>query len=107
MVNVCVYKNEQDFPDCSHHPDVLSRRKAAIVGSVRFDLDIEPGLHAVSVLHDENNNGKLDTNFLGIPREGVGMSNNPPPRRGPPRFAEAAFRLPPQGGEIVVNLVYP
>ena len=37
---------------------------------------IAPGTYAVSVFHDENSNGKLDTNFMGIPREGVGASNN-------------------------------
>jgi uncharacterized protein (DUF2141 family) len=102
-----VYDTDREFPDCGRHPEVASRRKPATIGKMRFDLDIEPGLHAVSVQHDENNNGKLDTDFLGIPHEGVGVSNNPQPRRGPPRFAEAAFRLSPQGGEIVVNLVYP
>src|SRR5215470_4023791 len=37
---------------------------------------IAPGTYAVSAFHDENSNGKLDTNFLGIPREGVGASND-------------------------------
>jgi uncharacterized protein (DUF2141 family) len=42
--------------------------------------------------HDENQKGKLDTNWLGIPREGVGASNNPKPRVGPPKFASAKFQ---------------
>jgi uncharacterized protein (DUF2141 family) len=36
---------------------------------------VAPNTYAVSVFHDENSNGKLDTNFMGIPREGVGASN--------------------------------
>ena len=52
---------------------------------------IAPGRYAVSVYHDENSNGKLDTNFLGIPREGVGASNNARGHMGPPKFDAAAF----------------
>ncbi len=53
---------------------------------------IPAGVYAVSVFHDENLNGRLDTNWLGIPREGVGASNNPKPRMGPPKFAAAEFQ---------------
>jgi uncharacterized protein (DUF2141 family) len=106
-VNICVFTTEQGFPDCSKSPALAFRQQPAVPGTLRFNFNIDPGPHAVSVLHDENNNGRLDTNFLGIPREGVGVSNNPLPRRGPPSFAEAVFRLPPEGTEIVVKLVYP
>lgn len=54
---------------------------------------IAPGTYAVSVYHDENSNGKLDTNFLGIPREGVGASNNARGHMGPPKFDSAKFQL--------------
>lgn len=53
------------------------------------------GRYAITVIHDRNGNGRLDTNFLGIPREAVAVSRNPPPRRGPPRFADAAFDYQP------------
>ncbi len=51
------------------------------------------GTYAVAVFHDENANGKLDTNFLGIPSEGVGVSNNKRPLIGPPSWSDAKFRL--------------
>ena len=53
---------------------------------------IAPGTYAVSVYHDENSNDKLDTNFLGIPREGVGASNNAHGHMGPPKFDSAKFQ---------------
>ena len=53
--------------------------------------DVPPGTYAVAVIHDENSNGKLDTTFLGIPKEGVGTSNNARGHFGPPRFRDAAF----------------
>ena len=51
------------------------------------------GTYAVAVRHDVNRNGRLDKNFLGIPTEGYGVSNNPPPRLRSPRFDEAAFTI--------------
>ena len=53
---------------------------------------VSAGVYAVSIFHDENLNGRLDTNWMGIPREGVGASNNPKPRMGPPKFAAAEFQ---------------
>jgi uncharacterized protein (DUF2141 family) len=55
-----------------------------------FD-NIKPGTYAVGFLHDENNNGKMDTNFLGIPTEGYGASNNARGTMGPPKFDDAKF----------------
>jgi len=49
--------------------------------------------YAVAVFHDENNNGKLDRNFLGIPTEAYGFSNNTKALFGPPIFDKAKFFL--------------
>lgn len=55
--------------------------------------DLPYGRYAVSVMHDENKNKKLDTNFIGIPKEGHGVSNNATSSMGPPKFEDAAFTL--------------
>lgn len=55
--------------------------------------DVSPGVYAVTVLHDRNDNRKLDKNPLGIPREAWGVSNNVRPRVRAPRFEDARFRL--------------
>jgi uncharacterized protein (DUF2141 family) len=65
-------------------------------------VGIPPGTYAVSLFHDENSNGKLDTNFMGIPREGVGASNNAKGHFGPPQFEAAAFRFP--GGRLNLTI---
>ena len=70
--------------------------------STRFDLP--PGLYAVSAVYDENANGQLDTNLLGIPSESVGTSNNAKALFGPPDFEDAAFDLPEGGATIVIRL---
>lgn len=59
--------------------------------SVQFD-GLSPGSYAISIVHDENANGRMDA-FLGIPREGFGFSGNAAPRLGPPSFREAPIEL--------------
>jgi len=63
---------------------------------------LEPGTYAVSVFHDENSNGKLDTNFLGMPREGVGASNDAKGHMGPPKFDAAKFQF--SGGRLNLKI---
>jgi len=60
------------------------------------------GRYAVSVFHDENSNGKLDTNFMGIPSEGVGASNGAKGHLGPPKFEAAAFHF--SGGRLELKI---
>ena len=53
--------------------------------------DLPPGRYAAQVSHDENNNNKVDRGLFGIPKEGVGFSNDAKIRMSPPKFDEAAF----------------
>lgn len=55
--------------------------------------DIPKGVYAVSIFHDENDNGKMDTNFFGIPSEDYGCSNNATGFMGPPKWEDAKFEL--------------
>ena len=66
---------------------------AASDGTYRLS-NITDGEIAVLVYHDENSNGRIDKNFIGIPREPLAISNNYQPK-GPPSFARASFRMPP------------
>ncbi|MGH8027562.1 MAG: DUF2141 domain-containing protein [Pseudoxanthomonas sp.] len=54
--------------------------------------DLKPGSYAVMITHDENGNGKLDTNVVGMPLEGYGFSNNPKVMR-KPTWDEARFEI--------------
>lgn len=72
---------------------------------VRFE-DIPYGSYAVSVFHDENSSGRLESSLFGIPREGVGTSGNPGFRFGPPRFSDASFVLDSPQRTISITLRY-
>ena len=49
--------------------------------------------YAVAVFHDENSNGKIDTNWIGMPKEGIAVSNKAKGFMGPPSFKDASFVL--------------
>jgi uncharacterized protein (DUF2141 family) len=105
---VCsLYSSADGFP--KEADKALAHTSAAITDkrAVCEFVGIAPNAtYAISVFHDENSNGKLDTNFMGMPREGVGASNGAPGHFGPPKFDAAAFRF--QGGrmDLKITIVY-
>ncbi len=66
---------------------------------------MKPGTYAVSLVHDENANGKLDTKAM-IPGEGFGFSRNPMILFGPPSFGGAKFTLDANGGAQAIKMKY-
>jgi uncharacterized protein (DUF2141 family) len=105
---VCsLYSSADGFPK---EADKAKARTSAAITDKRAVCEfagVAPNAtYAISVFHDENSNGKLDTNFMGIPREGVGASNGAKGHFGPPKFDAAAFRF--QGGrlELKITIVY-
>ena len=106
QIACALFASHEGFPDeqdKAAHGKVL----VASAGTVEFEFDEVPlGKYAISVLHDENNNGRLDTNFLGMPREGYGVSGDAYRRFGPPRYDDALVELGP-GLTLVIPLRYP
>lgn len=54
---------------------------------------LPPGDYAISAIHDENDNKKLDKSFIGMPTEGVAFSNNAKVSFGPPKFEKVRFHV--------------
>ena len=66
----------------------------AAPGAVTIVLtNVAPGVYAVQAFHDENDNMDIDRSPLGLPKEGMGFSNDAPMRYGPPQFADAAITI--------------
>lgn len=57
--------------------------------------NIPPGIYAIFLFHDTNNNNRMDKNFLGIPKEGYGASRNRLPFAAAPGFQENKFQVAP------------
>lgn len=93
-LHISVYDNEDawlgDDKAAALAVDIDSARQGELVIA---ELSLAPGDYAVSIFYDKNGNGKLDTNFIGIPKEPVALSNNAKPSFGPPKYEDALFTL--------------
>ena len=105
QVLACLTMRPDAFPDCAKDPD--AHRLAVPAGtSVQLDFGAVPqGRYAVSLVHDENGNGRLDTRLM-IPREGFGFSRDAPVRMGPPRFERAAFPVEAHAVQLEIRMRY-
>jgi uncharacterized protein (DUF2141 family) len=68
--------------------ETIANNKSVIVIN-----ELKPGKYAFKYFHDENNDDKLNTNFMGIPKEGYGFSNNAKGSFGPPSFDKMVFEI--------------
>jgi uncharacterized protein (DUF2141 family) len=99
-----VFRTADGFP--ADHAKSVNCQVRPANGDGVFTVDLPPGTYGASVLHDENRNGRIDTNFLGIPKEGYGVTNNPKPRRRAATFGEATFSLPATGADLTLSIQY-
>ena len=104
-VSLLLFRSSTGFPD--NPPSAVASRSLPVNedGIYKFDR-LPPGKYALSVIHDENENARLDKNVLGIPREGYGFSGNPKALFGPPGFDMVAFSFDGSSFELSVKLIY-
>jgi uncharacterized protein (DUF2141 family) len=85
---------------------VLSKKVAisdALDGElVRTELQLPLGDYALSIFYDKDDDGQLDTNFVGMPKEPIALSNNAVAKFGPPKYADAVFTL---GAEPMIQRI--
>lgn len=88
-VNVAVCDKERFLKDCAYSASVPAR-----AGTTTVTVEnVPPGTWAVLAYQDENGNGKLDRNLLGIPSENYGFSRDAAGKFGPPGFDAAAIEV--------------
>lgn len=90
-LRICLTRDPANFPRCVDDSRAVRRNIPAASGGTEF-TGLPAGGWALALIHDENDNRRLDT-IAGIPREGVAFSRNPPLGFGAPRFESAKFAL--------------
>ncbi len=90
-VLVSLFKEGEGFPDKAEKAFrkervAISDKKAIIQFS-----SVPAGKYAVAILHDENDDTKMNKTWLGLPKEGYGFSNNVTGTFGPPAYTKASF----------------
>ncbi|NTW84117.1 MAG: DUF2141 domain-containing protein [Chlorobiaceae bacterium] len=106
FLGISLHNSKKGFPG-KHELAVTSQQKDYSGSTEKFVFENVPyGTYAISVAHDENGNGKLDTNFIGIPKEGVGVSNNPKIGMGGPKYDPCSFMLNSEQIDLTITMKY-
>jgi uncharacterized protein (DUF2141 family) len=105
-IRVALFQQEDGFPN--DHKKAFYSGTFDIAGTqLNFTIeDLPYGEYALAILHDENGNEKMDFNFLRMPKEGYGVSNNVTRSLGPPKFKDAKFMLSSVNMQMEITLNY-
>ena len=106
QVLINIYEDETNFP---YHPSQSIAVPKSKLRDTNFQLPLAlaNGTYAITLLDDENNNGEMDYNWMGLPREGFGFSNNVKPNlSGPPSFEDCQFKIGTSDNQIMIKWVY-
>jgi uncharacterized protein (DUF2141 family) len=88
-VNVAVCDRERFLKQCAYTASVPAKEGENVIAV----HGVPKGTWAVLVYQDENGNGQLDRNFIGIPKENYGFSRDAAGKFGPPSFEDAAIQV--------------
>jgi len=100
-INVALFNSEKDFLNKAF----MSKVKKANTGELEFEFeDVPNGEYTISIYHDENENGELDKNFIGIPDEPYGVSREGRSMFGPPNYDDAKFILANENAKLIISL---
>lgn len=105
-IRIALFNNESGFP--TDETKAFKRVAIQITGeSVNTIIKNLPyGNYAISAFHDENNNSIFDTNFIGIPKEGNGVSNGTGKSLSTPNYSDASFQFTESSTNINIRLFY-
>ena len=106
QVFICLWENGTNFPKCEQG-NGAKRVAVKIVGGLAetsFDGLIEGKSYAVSAHHDEDGNGKVEKNAVGIALEGIGISGNPGFSPLAIRFSKNSFVMKPNLDPVVLHI---
>jgi uncharacterized protein (DUF2141 family) len=94
VIRACVFKTATAFPNCEKGDNTVKITVPANGPTVKFAIPgVTPGTGAVSLFIDADDSGKMKTGFMGIPKSGVGFSNNAWESFGAPKFDKAKIAI--------------
>ena len=101
MIQVANSEKGFEFSEDSAAPPPVAISQLAEAGEMTFEVTLPPGVYGARVLHDLNGNGKVDSNFVGMPKEPWAFSNNATGRLGPAKWQDAKFEI---SGDTAVEI---
>ena len=90
QIQIAVFNAPEKWPKDPAYSSTIDVNSPTVTWKIN---DVPFGDYAVAVFHDENRNGKMDKNLLGIPVEAYGFSNNQRVTFGPPKWETVKFSV--------------
>jgi len=81
-------------------------KKSLLNGTLTVDCELEPGTYGITLVDDENENGKIDKNLIGIPKEGFGFSNFFMEKMKKPTFDDFKVDLKSPNNKVDIKVKY-
>jgi len=104
-VIVQVFKDNASYQDEKPYKKIVFEKKGIINGTLAISFNLEAGTYGFTLVDDENGNGKIDKNMIGMPKEGFGFSNFFMEKMKKPSFDDFKTNLKPQS-KIVIKVKY-
>jgi len=104
-VCVAIWDDPDSYPDEGKHARSSCAKAKDGKAYITFK-NLPPGAYAAFAFHDADSNGKIKTNFIGMPKEGVGASRGAKGFMGPPKFKDARFEVGTDRKFIQIRLKY-
>jgi uncharacterized protein (DUF2141 family) len=101
-IQMGVFTKDGNFPDDKSLKNFFSK---AVTSTVKIEIEIPYGEYAIALYHDINNNGKLDKNMFGIPKEPYAFSQNFKPSMSAPDFDDCKFTFSEKNNSISIQLI--
>jgi uncharacterized protein (DUF2141 family) len=101
-----LYSSEKGFPSDAARAFKTAKAMPSEGKATLNFTQIPEGTYAIALFHDNNGDGKLNTNFLGIPKEGYGVSNNVRNLFSAPGFDESSFKVGKSAVKLTIKVQY-
>jgi uncharacterized protein (DUF2141 family) len=106
MVQITLYDNEDEYLTTDSETARIVRVDIEDDKATCVFAGVKPGKYAVALMHDEDNDGEMKKSLIGIPKEGIGMSNNAKLTFGPPKWEDAVFDVGDEDVSLEIALMY-
>jgi len=101
QVRIAVFNSPEKWPEEPVYSSTIDVNSQTVIWKIN---DVPYGDYAVAVFHDENRNGKMDKNLLGMPLEAYGFSNNVRVTFGPPKWESAKFAVKSSTKDVSIEI---
>lgn len=105
-LNISLFNKSEGFPEKIDNAICLNAITTSEFGGSFYFRNLSPGTYAFAILHDENMDGEMNKNFIGIPNEGFAFSDNYKPKTRAPKFSDAQITVHSGENHTEVKLIY-